>query len=71
VFVNVIVQGVDPDPVADVLLAVPVQAVYCVPVPAALPLLAVKFVMSVATLDKIATTFPVTGAVLVVMACPV
>ena len=67
---NVIVQVVDPDPVAVVLLVVPVKIPYCVPEAAALLRLVKQLVISVFRLLKIAIVFPVTGAGLEVIEVP-
>ena len=64
VIVLVIVIVHDPALVAAVLEFVPVQAVYCAPLAAALPRFVVTLVKSVLTLAKILIVLPVTGAVL-------
>ena len=65
--VNVMVNA----PVVDeVLLLVPVQPVYCEPLPAAFPRLVVQFVKSVFTADKILIVVPTVGAALEVIAVP-
>jgi hypothetical protein len=62
------VQAAPPEPVAAVLAMLPVQVLLIVPEAAALPRFVVTLDMSVLNADKIPTTFPVTGAVLAVMA---
>ena len=62
--VLVIVMVQDPAAVAAVVELVPVQAVYCVPLAAALPRFVVTLVRSVLTLAKIEMILPATGAVL-------
>lgn len=57
------VQALCPEPVAVVLLVVPENIPYSVPLAAALPRLLVMVLMSVATLAKMAITFPATGCV--------
>ena len=71
VCVNVMVQAAVPEPVAEVLLVVPVNVPYSVPDAAAFPRAVVKVLISVATLAKIAIVLPVTGAVLLVIVAPV
>jgi hypothetical protein len=66
----VIVHGVVPDPVVEVLLDVPVQPVNCVPDAAALPRALVTAVKSVFTAANTAITLPATGAVLAVIVVP-
>ena len=63
VCVNVIVQALCPEPVAEVFDVVPENTPYSVPDAAALPRFRVMVLMSVATLAKIAMTLPVTGCV--------
>jgi hypothetical protein len=58
------VQAAWPLPVALVLAILPVQLLLVVPELVAYPRLKVQLVVSVATLLKILTRFPVTGAVL-------
>ena len=65
------VQAAVPEPVAVVLLVVPVKTPYSVPDATALPRARVKVLISVATLAKIAIVFPATGAVLEVIVAPV
>jgi hypothetical protein len=62
------VPGLVVVPVVVSLAMLPVQVVLIVPELVALPRLVVQLVMSVCTLAKIATRFPVTGAVLDVKA---
>ena len=64
VCVKVMVQAACPEPVAVVLLVVPVNVPYSVPEDTALPRAVVTLVISVLTLAKIPIMFPVTGAVL-------
>jgi hypothetical protein len=74
VCVNVMVQAACPEPVAVVFDVVPENTPYSVPEAAALPRLRVMVLMSVATLAKMAITFPVTGCVRLVrvelVCCP-
>jgi hypothetical protein len=67
VCVQVIVHALPPEPVAEVLAIDPVQVELIVPEAAAFPRLVVQLLISVCTLAKMPTTFPVTGAVLEVM----
>jgi hypothetical protein len=67
------VQAEPPLPVPEVLAMLPVQVELVVPELVANPRLVVQLLMSVDTLAKIFTTFPVTGAALDVMdvvVCP-
>ena len=64
---NTIVQAVWPEPVVPVLLVVPLAYPTSAPELVALPRLVVQLLISVCTLARIATIFPVTGAVLDVM----
>ena len=74
VLVNVMVQASCPEPVSLVLEVVPEKVPIVVPEAAALPRLLVMVLMSVATLAKIAMTFPATGCVRLVkvelVCCP-
>ena len=62
VCVNVMVQADCPEPVAVVLLVVPVNVPYSVPTAAALLRLVVTEVMSALTLAKIPIVVPAVGA---------
>jgi hypothetical protein len=64
------VQASVPDPVAEVLLAVPVQAVNCDPDPAAFNLLVLTLVQSVPKFESMAMVLPAIGLVLDVRAVP-
>lgn len=71
VCVNVMVQALCPEPVAEVLLVVPENVPYSVPEAAALPRLVVTLVKSALSAAKIPIVSAATGAVLAVSAVEV
>ena len=70
VCVNVMVQAVEPEPVALVLLVVPLKVPMVVPDAAALPLLVVELVKSVLSAARILIVLPATGATRLVIEVP-
>ena len=70
VWVNVMVHGVLPDPVAVVFDVVPEKVPMVVPDAAALPREPVSVLMSVATAFRMVMVLPATGAVRAVMVVP-